>query len=227
MKRIEEKKSERNYNPFLLPVGILLFLGLCVGLFFLTRYIILEFNKEPAPTEPVTPTEEEYPEEYNTLLTRLNQGISTCGYSDTAESVTAFKYDTHVFCIAGSSSTKIYSYSVDLTTVSSVTDTLSAYNYVLEHQVSEDLSLTLTVDQLTPQSSSEFIDKYVTDGVKQKTLVGSFGSEIKVYSMLLDDGNIKLVYDDLLDDTLNDSYSPLVIEPSNNMYSRYKYYINK
>lgn len=207
------KKKESTVNKGGLVVAILILIGLIVGGYFLVRYIIDFFTNQE------TETSDKEEESYNKLLTILNNEVSKSASpgEKKASKLLTFDYsNSDHFYISGVNNVTIFSYDIDLSSISSINDIDTAYNYVINNDLSGYVT---TVTRYTLEDFSELNNKYPSSNVKTGTLV----SATKVFGTLLINNNINIINGDELSVVLDNSYSPKTINSSSSLYNLYKY----
>lgn len=218
---IKEKK-DRDFNVAGLVITLVLIALISVGVFFLSRWFINRSNKSDDTTQ-VDPKIEEY---HDRLLKMLNDNIDKTKLDGEvfASEITTFSYKEKHFYISGYNGSTIYRYDLDLSS-KSYSNTEEALKFVYLNEVEGLFDITL--DRCSSVESSEFDNRYVTDGISGKHHIAQFGAEQYVYATLLKDEQITLIDGVTLSDTLQADYSPITIDKNNNLYSLYKYIATK
>ena len=213
-KVIKEKKDSDINVPGLI-IAMILLIGVCVGGFFLGRWMISQAStKKDDDTAEVKATTDRLLKLLNDNITKTKVGEETL-----ANEVTSFSYSEKHFYISGYNGSTVYQYDVDLTS-KSFTNTKEALDFLKDNDVDEyDIGL----NRCTPTESNDFVNKYVTEGVTGKYHIATYGTDTYAYATLLKDQQITIINGAVLSDTLNSSYSPITISNSDPLFKVYSY----
>ena len=213
-KVIKEKKDSDINVPGLI-IAMILLIGVCVGGFFLGRWMISQAStKKDDDTAEVKATTDRLLKLLNDNITKTKVGEETL-----ANEVTSFSYNEKHFYISGYNGSTVYQYDVDLTS-KSFTNTKEALDFLKDNDVDEyDIGL----NRCTPTESNDFVNKYVTEGVTGKYHIATYGTDTYAYATLLKDQQITIINGAVLSDTLNSSYSPITISNSDPLFKVYSY----
>lgn len=213
--KVIKEKEESNVNVPGLIIAILLLIAVCVGGFFLGRWMISQASTKPNDeTVEVKATTDRLLKLLNDNITKTKVGEETL-----ANEVTSFSYSEKHFYISGYNGSTVYQYDVDLTS-KSFTNTKEALDFLKDNDVDEyDIGL----NRCTPTESDDFVNKYVTEGVTGKYHIATYGTESYAYATLLKDQQITVINGVTLSDALNSSYSPITISNTDPLFKVYSY----
>ena len=210
------KKEEGTVNKGGLVIAIIILIGLCIGGYFLTRYIIDFFADKDSE---VTNNEKQ---SHDNLLDILNNEASKSAISgeQKAYKLLTFDYknDDH-FYISGINDNTIFNYDIDLSTTESVNNIDSAYRFITNNSLS---SYATSITRYTIIDSNELVNKYPSSNVKAGNLV----TNTKVFGTIYKNNNINIINGDNLSSVLDNSYSPKTLDSSSSLFKLYKYIAN-
>lgn len=219
---IVKEEKERNFSVLGLIITIVLIVLISVGAFFLSRWFINSTKKNDEPPQSETKVEDQY----DRLLELLNDNIGKTRLDGEsfANEVTSFSFKENHFYISGYNNSTVYRYDLDLSSkgYSKIDDAL---DFINDNKIENAFEITL--DRCKQVESTDFNNKYVTEGVKGKYHIGQLGPNQYVYATLIKEEVITLINGVTLSDTLEASYSPVTINSNNSLFKLYKYIATK
>ena len=207
---VKKEKSHKTRTIILMS----LVAALCFALFIFIMFLIGKNKREQQ--DKLDPESGDHLNKefcYNQLLKTLNDGLKETRVDDN-ESLADY--------ISGYNDSKIYSYDVNLTSVSEVKDLKTAFEYVVDNGI--DNQFTYNFVRYNPVSSSEFTAKYGENG---KYKIGNILETNKVFATMNSEDGIKVINNIDLSTTLNNEYSPLTFKKGDYLFEMYSFIISK
>lgn len=218
IRKEKEKESEHKYIPILI-IAIIIF---GVGLFFLIKTVIDNYNV--SKQEEIS---EKTKEEYNRLFDLLKETVDESKMDDReiVNDITSIYYQNNKFYIAGSSD--LYNYNLEINiSKEDINDINKSYEYLMDKN---NKSYTLSLDRLDKYNDeaniNKFINKYINDKQVGKYQIGKIGSSSKAIATFFnkDNRNVYLIDNVDIEKTILDTYSPSIITSDNPLYNQYMY----
>ena len=225
MGRIEEEDKKKRQRILIIITFAILFIAIIIGLIFLILWLNKKGKELPPSGEPDTPTEpvdviEDKSNEYNRLLELVNNEADEYSYSHATE-VISFTSNDEYFYITASNDSKVYNYSIDIT---SLTD--NPLEYFLENDPTSSMMEVLDTYN-KGDIPNEFTSKYLTgDNISNHSVSFTSGTKTYITSTIYNSTSkkVSVIYKVNADALINDSASPTEIDNTNQtLYSLYRY----
>ena len=228
---VEEKNKQDKRKRIITIIALLILLvAIIIGAVFFFCWLA---NRGKEQTPDNTPEEEEVIDNtesiqrYDRLLKLLNDEASANHYTAATELV-SFHYDeAHKFYITGKNDTKVYDYSIDLTSVGFPT-LEESLDYLLENDPS--ITTPKVFDNLNLLEAPEsFTTKYVNDNIKHKSVSVTMGTKTYITSTMYESQTKKVfvIHQEELDTVLSSTYTPIEISKEQDSYPLYRYIAKK
>ena len=217
------KDDSKNYELPGLIISMVILIALIVFIILLLLGVFKPKQDKDSPNEPDI---NELNRQYDTLLKRLNSYISLTEAepNEKANKVISFTYSNNIFHIAGSNSTRVYDYKLDFTT-NNFSNMVDAYNYVIANEIATG-SIPMEIDRYSLTTSEEFANKYNEGNINYG--IGNIATQSRVFAVIeRNDNKVYVIYGEKLDTVLNETYTPNIIEKTNDLYNIYKLIASK
>ena len=227
MRVIEEKDNKEKRKRIVTIIVIAFFIvDLIVGAILLILWLN---NKEKEQTPDNTPPQEEEVFDntesikiYDRLLKILNDEATANHEIEATELVSIDYDDSYHFYIIGKNDTKIYDYSIDMSSEGVTIE--ESLDYLLDKDPSS--TMTKIFDSYNIQDIPEgFTTKYSGDTLKYKAVSMEIGSKRYITSTMYDSSSKKVyvIHKEDIDTVLSTNYSPKEIEIDIGSYPLYRY----
>lgn len=213
-----KNKESTIYKPGLV-IALIMLVGLIIGGYFLSQYLISYFSNTENNQEEIYQNDESY----NKLLNILNDQIdkTRIGEESPANEVTSFSYQSNHFYISGYNSVTIYLYDINLSS-QSISNDEEAFLFMMDE--TSFTSYSVSLDRYPSSSSDEFINKYGNDG---KYHIGEMGIVKKVFATMKYNSDILVINNENYTSVMQDTYNPTSIHSNHKLYNIYKYLIER
>ena len=223
MARIEEQDKKKRQRIVIIIAFAILFIAIIIGLIFLLLWLN-KVGRELPPNEETPPTDviEDKSNEYNRLLELVNIEANKYSYTP-AEEIISFDYQAEIFYISASNTSKVYNYSIDMSSLS-YTSIDQAYDYLMDNNPSNALPKVFDQSNIIDIPSS-YTSRYITSDVKHKTVTTSLGDKTYITSTMYNiiTEKINIIYNSELNTVIDNGYTPIEINKTSKLYPLYKY----
>ena len=220
---IEEQEKKKRQRIVIIIAFAILFIATIIGLIFLLLWLN-KVGRELPPNEETPPTDviEDKSNEYNRLLELVNLEANKYSYTP-AEEIISFDYQAEIFYISASNTSKVYNYSIDMSSLSYASID-QAYDYLMDNNPSNALPKVFDQSNIIDIPGS-YTSRYITSDVKHKTVTTSLGDKTYITSTMynITTDKINIIYNSELNIVIDNGYIPIEINKTSKLYPLYKY----